>query len=277
MSRRHKTWMQRDFSTIMRKKKWALILLFIFCVFMCIRCYNNVRILPEASDFKNLTIIDYYIYLLCGMYPYNPLTDDTFHLPSLWVIQHLALLVVVSGNFVKDLDGFGSQLIVRSGRKHWLIEKYLVSVGCATLLLLAILASSFVATLCTTGRISSFQHGFTRWIGVFLNSDLRHLIPLLCVPLFGFMFFAVFQNTMEFLFSPAISWMCVLGFLTVSAYFSTPFLLGNSTMLRRIFLYSGELYAAIRYIIYDCIGIIICVAAGFWRIRSKDFVRNKNT
>ena len=276
MPKRYRTWIQRDFSTIIKKKIWALILLFTFCVFICIRCYNNVHILPEASGFKNLTVMDYYIYLLSGMYPYNPLTDDSFNLPPIWVIQHLALLVVVSENFVKDLEGFGSQLIVRSGRKRWLIEKYLISISCATLLLLTILASSFAATLCTTGRISSFQHGFTRWIGVFLGGDWWHLISLLCTPLFGFIFFAVFQNTMEFLCSPAISWISVLVLLTVSAYFSTYLLLGNSTMLRRIFLYSGEAYAGVWCIIYDCIGIIICVTIGFWRIRSKDFVKSKN-
>ena len=220
---------------------------------------------------SELTFGDYAINVFWGMkeYVYDP--RDPFTYPALWMLTIL-LVAYFSISFpYKDLMGVGKHLLVASGSRYlWWFSKCIWVLLSILVFFLTAAAALVLWTLLTGGTLSfDISPGLPALLGVdeFLLKpwpwDVRAffvsmilIITSLCLA----------QLLVSLILRPLFSFMLIVSVLLMSAYFQSPFLLGNFTMGARsaVFLTSGiDPYQGIVVGLCLCIGVTVTGALVF--------------
>ena len=94
----------------------ASALIFGFAGLQCCDSYATLRMSGEITALPSF--LDAWIYAFKGMAVFNPLSNQPFNIPALWLLIEIFIAYMVSSYPYTDLDGVGRQVLVRS-QKRW--------------------------------------------------------------------------------------------------------------------------------------------------------------
>lgn len=192
-----------------------------------------------SLEISQCTYGDYLLYIFGGMREYIPAPGEPFQIPFLWLINHIGILYFTLHYMHDDLEGFGQQMILRSGsRPGWWHSKciwnvvavlafYLIAWGTIFLwasfqgALWSMKISPFMPDLMVAGPRQIFE--FTWEVALEIT-----LLPLLVT-----MSMSLVQMLLCLVIRPTFSYILSVIVMISSAYYLSPALLGNYAMALR--------------------------------------------
>ena len=205
----------------------AIFLIPVFQLAVMVRAENSVG---------TFTLGDTILYTFSGMTVYEPAAGDPFTIPVIWLLMNLYLAYVVGSYPARDLHGYGQQILLRSRRRgQWWAGKCLwnlISVDVYYALgWLIMTVSSLILGGNMTLRITSELWKMLTWEGSEAEKALMLsaiLLPPLCSAAVSLLQMAVMMIA-----RPVIGYLLVACLFTASAYFYSPLLIGNASMMLR--------------------------------------------
>lgn len=250
-----------------------LVLLIVITVFGCL----GLSIQVTQRDLPMLpTFMDEVLYLFGGMAPYIPNSDMPFKIPATWLILHIYLAFFVGSYPVEDLNHYGKNILLRcQKRSSWWMSKY---VWCMVSVLVYY-AVCYVAIF-----------GFTLFTGIISMSPTYEIqeqanelylqgIPLgevafaaIVLPILTSLALSMIQMVLYLWVSPVLSYVVVVSYLVLSAYFTTPFLIGNYSMIFRNKMLLNAGTSSVVCVIVDSVLIVLAIIVGNQRFKRYDIL-----
>ena len=192
-----------------------------------------------SLELSQYTYGDYLLYIFGGMREYVPAPSEPFQIPYLWLINHIGVLYFTLHYMHDDLEGVGQQMIVRSGnRTAWWLSKCVWNT--AVVLLLYSIAWGAVLLLAGANHaIRSFEISpFMAEIMVvgpyqLPKSDWSITGEITFLPLLVTLAVSQLQMLLCLVIRPIFSYVVSVTAFIASAYYLSPFFLGNYAMALR--------------------------------------------
>ena len=217
-------------------RKYWLYFIYIFFVFIAVIQFQAITRSFEIFDYS---VGDCILYIYGGKKEYIPRIGESFEPPYLWLTNHILLLYFGLNYMPKDLQGFGQQIIYRSGgRLTWWLSKCFWNVsfiflfyffGYLTIIILSLINGAEFS-LDLSGPITTIIDFGSERIQ-FETNDLSFEIVLL--PLLFSVSINMFQMMLSLLFKPIFSFVITVGICVASSYKLSLFLFGNYSMALR--------------------------------------------
>ena len=270
---------KHDFTigTLYQWKKYIPSVLIFLCI--CLECYMKAQ--GNALAENKATYADYLIYAFRGMEVYIPSPDKKFEIPVIWLSMNLYVAFLIGDYPLKDILGFGQQILIRSNhRGQWWFSKCIWNL-CSVLLFYFIgnlVIFLFALAFCggTVSMTPTEVVSMTANIDINRLTDHKWILFVFVIPFLTSITLSLVQMTLEFVTKPIFSYAIVVCILILSGYFFTPFLIGNNSMLLRseIVLQNGiPLIAAVLFAIF-LIGFT--VLAGYLIFKRYDVLAKKS-
>ncbi len=182
------------------------------------------------------TLGDMLAYVFQGKTPYNPEDKESFSIPFGYLLPNLYLAYLIGNYPVKDLLGTGQQILLRTQtRARWWLSKcawcagtvlafYLV--GYAVMLVLT--AAGGELSLRLTPELGNLHGMYTED-----PSSMAWLPSAFVLPIATSLALSMLQLGLMMLIKPVGAYIAVAVIVSASAYFYTPLLIGNYSMLLR--------------------------------------------
>lgn len=179
---------------------------------------------------------DMALYAFRGMNVYIPSPGTSFEIPVVWLLINLYLAYIIGNYPIKDIHGYGQQILLRSrkrgqwwvGKCVWNILSVVVYYGLGWLTLAA-------ATLLTGGRLS--LQVTPELLGPILQIQqaptARLILSAALLPVAYSVSLSCLQMMVMMMLKPIGGYVAATCVTAASAYFYTPFLIGNGSMLLR--------------------------------------------
>lgn len=216
--------------------KLKYVPVFLIFIFLCAHFQNMADIsFSHGITSSYPSFSDYLIDIFKGMEIYQK--NKPFEIPVSWLMINIYIAYLVSFYPFQDLNGYGQQIILHSkNRKQWWLSKCIWNI-------------STVLTFYLIGYLVIFL--FLLFSGNFSlprNKDINLLISnvntanlqLESVILIGFILpiitsiaISLFQLSLAMFCKPILSCIIIISLLVVSAYSTSPLLLGNYLMILR--------------------------------------------
>lgn len=219
--------------------RWfAWIATTIMIVGFCWIFYFQVNELSLISnDNIKPTITDSLLFFFRGMKKYVPVSGAPFELPIIWLIPNFVLGLIIAKYPTNDLHGYGKILLIESGnRRCWITSKYLWVYVCViiyylilyiVIILFSLLWGSF--SLDITTKIFSTIFDFY----IIEQNTTLVIFSIVFLPLTTSLTLCSIQLLFEIIIGPVYSFLMTICLLISSAYFFSPFLIGNYSMILR--------------------------------------------
>jgi len=220
-------------------KRWYfyVVLIMIISSFCALLNYQTDELNSiYLSDFKP-TITDYWLHLFKGMQIYIPTPTSKFELPIIWLMLNLYLAIIIAKYPTTDLYGFGKYILMQSkDRSNWFLGKCIWTVICVLFFYFLLYITTFVFAFFSgnlsfeiTNEICSeiLKYNF---IAFNITSILLYVLFL---PVTTSIALCIIQLILELVLKPIYSFLIIVSILVASAYFYTPFLIGNASMMLR--------------------------------------------
>ena len=214
-------------------------------------------------------ILDNFILLFRGIYPFTGGQGDVFQLPMSWFV--LLYLCVCTSLFypVHDVTGFGLQILLHTNsRKQWWSSKYLALMLWNILYFLIGFAVLIVfRTIKNGGKIEWISASFPLWTISFHSAILLCLLPVL----FGLLLSSVCLFASIF-FSFAWGQIIGISILIIVAFTETPIPFGSYSMtIRCNAITAGGVIEWHGIVLYLAL-ILLVFFVGQFSITQKDFI-----
>lgn len=238
-------------------------------VVLCLFFYAQVRYLriedPQSGALlpvpETSSLPDVLVFMFKGIEVYVPSSDEPFKVPIFWMILQILPALLVATYPADDLHGYAINTLLRAkSRSLWWLAKcaWTVLTICAfyTLCLLLVLVLSL---LTGTGSFtpSCLINLFINGIDTSLLSSWSLVLALL-VPLFVSIALSLVQVLLSFVIKPVLSFIVVMAYLLVSAYFFSPLLMGDYSMLLRNALVNPDGLSSLTMI---AVSVMVAIAA----------------
>lgn len=232
-----------------------------------------------GSDGGTVSFGDYWFYLYGGMKEYVPAPENPFQVPIIWIIVLVSVSFLVLNYPVRDMCGVGSQILVQTGgRSKWWFSKCVWNV-------LSTFTYHFILITVTVLLCAVYHIDMNIKYNIELQKTLFHMevdAPLVAhttIPIVVFILPVLFsmainlvQMTLSLFIKPVFSFLTVCVLLISSAYFLSPFMLGNYAMpLRCQLIYSGGVSYRLG-IIVSVMLMVISVVTGLLCFKRYDIL-----
>lgn len=260
--------------------KWYKFVPLSFVVFaFCFDFYKSIsaKTLTLTGESTVPSFMDYIIYLLEGMYEYIPRPDNPFTVPVIWFTLHFYIATVVANYSVHDINGFGKHVLIQNeSREKWFFNKCIWVISSVIVCFLMVYSAPFIISL-FTGRLSFAASGNSIIIedlkADFTAVDKNDLIYIsFLLPILTSITVSLIQLLLEFVLRPIYSYMIVICFWIASAYFCSPLLFGNSSMLLRFKYFTENGFDILSGVITDIVLIIAVIIIGILYFRKYDII-----
>ncbi|MBE6731982.1 MAG: hypothetical protein E7564_09860 [Ruminococcaceae bacterium] len=219
-----------------------LIKYIIFILFFTVACFELSGRLMGISSYQDVSGIsagDHLFYIFGGMKEYIPSPSDPFQIPYLWLINHLLILYFTLHYASDDLSGVGQQMIYRAGgRIKWWVSKCIWNFTSVVSYYLISMSTIIVFCLIKGNEISLTFSSFMRNIMYFGPKDLGYetwdiALEVTLMPFLVTLALSILQMALSLVFKPAFAFIFSSVMLISSAYYMTPYLIGNFSMAVR--------------------------------------------
>lgn len=213
--------------------KWYLTAALIFALLWVVAHQNFVYFHKQGAISSVGTSMDYLLYCFQGAKPRIP--GQRFIVPASWLCVFAGCLLSSLSYSGAEIDDYALHYLLRGGSKGiWWLSKCVwcllstltyYAVGCCTVLLLCIISGIPLSEEITPFLSGDyFQNAFT-------GSALLSVVFIM--PLLTMICLSVIQLTLSLLISPALSFLCCMVVLLLSAYYMSCFLICNYAMALR--------------------------------------------
>lgn len=206
---------------------------------LCLDFWNRSRIFLELYPDASRSLGDLALYIFGGMKKFIPTPGAVFPFPTVWLLV-MALACFSSLWYpLNDLYGFGKTLLTAcQSRKRWYLEKAVwcgVTVSLYFLLGWAVLLFGCLAMGGKfTWTISPYMMELMELTDVASTvEDWQLTLQLTLLPWLVAVTLSQLQLCLSLWMQPVLGWVVSMVVLLSSAYYASPFLLGNYAMALR--------------------------------------------
>ena len=245
--------------------RWKLYLPLLLVPFL----FGAALAFPESPP----GFIEGLLHYFRGMGIFDPGTNQEFTIPFSWLLFQLYVLFLTSSYPIRDLNQSGIQLFIRTGQrnKFWgskciwnlctvLISWLLYLVGIA---LVVLLGKGSLLEGVDAERVLQLSGLMVEGI-----STGKLLFCSLVLPLVSLIAMGTLQQALSLFWKDLPSYVATVVLLCASAFWCTPFLIGNHSMLLRT-LYGDWLLTAL---IVDVLVIAVSLMVGFKKFSKFDIL-----
>lgn len=240
-----------DIGYSFRKNKYKWCAALIILAFLAFRSIDVVTYYGFTPDLLSTSWS-----VMSGAREYLLSADRTFELPAYWFLFHIYLSFLVGFYTVSELRFSNGHAITRTySRTIWLASKLfsiivniILYYSCFFLFLLVGILFTGGTVFPSTGviGISGVVVGGMSIMSVFLKFWLLPMIVSVTL--------CLIQVIASLFFEPVLSFLCTVGYLIASVFWTSPILIGNFAMLLRQNWLSGK------PLLNDLAGVFICIA-----------------
>lgn len=270
---------REDFTRGMYSALPCLIVLEAFYILVSISFSLEMSSWMDLSD---ATLGDQLIYTFAGMKEYIPSPEEAFRFPVLWVLLYALILLTPLRYMTEDLLGFGQKnMVCLKSRIVWWLSKcagnlctsFFAFVLCFATMILSVLIRGSRLELAVSPQILMMVETGDCLIP---PEQWKIAVEVCFVPFLVGMALCIFQMMLSLMFKPIFSYILMIILLIGSAYYQSPYLIGNYAMAIR----SRQIIANgvdPRVGILFSYGVItMSVVAGILMIRKKDILGEEN-
>lgn len=223
-----------------------------------------------------VSFMDCIVYVFRGMREFIP--GNPFEVPVNYLLI-IILLALFIGNYpLKDLHGFGKNVLIRSRRKSdWWLSKCIWNIATVVIFFLSIYAGVAVRCVVSSSTFSSIGNVNADVISVVLSCNKESIynanvigVMVLVLPVLTGIALSLFQMTMAFLTSAVISYISIITIAIFSAYYTVWFLPGNFLMTYRYMQICENGVFLATSLIVDVVIIVVSVIVGYVYFRKYD-------
>ena len=212
----------------------------IIAIIACIDLNNRVAGLNSVNYFGgefHASFADFMAYIYGGMDKYIPGPSNNFVFPVRWAILFLSISFIALNYPFKDIQTIGQHILIRTkGRTKWWLSKcgwnILITSVYHGLILFVALLFCVVTQSNISGEINKellhivFEMDKTSLI----DSGTKIPFYTLFLPILISVSINLFQMTLSLFLKPMFSFFATALLLISSAYFTSPYLIGNYAM-----------------------------------------------
>lgn len=218
------------------KFRYILVILFFLCnVFVFIKSTLDF---PFHKTFLQMpSVTDIWFNLFKGMEIYIPSKDMPFQIPFKWLMIQtlLALLIVIYPT--QDLFSYGTQILIHmKKRRIWWISKCIWNIC-------TVISFYLIAFICVL-LISAIYGNISFNFNLDLNNEINYLdinitnivlsyFSIYGLPIITSIALSLLQMMLSFILSPIYSFIITIAYSVISAYYCSPLLIGNFSMIMR--------------------------------------------
>lgn len=227
-------------NTIIKKYKNYILTFFVFCWFL-LDAY--MRIFYSDIPIKNVTVTEIVMFIFNGMKEFVPGSEEPFSFPIMWMVIFVLLLFFTLYYPYNDIMGYGKNVLIAStSRTAWWLSKCVTSICiCIVYFFIAamsilIFAFAFGLKFELTVKPEVFATLLRYGIPEGFNLSPEPLYMVLTVFVLPFIFaiaMCLFQMLLTLIIRPFASIIVVTAIFMVSAYYVSPFMIGNYAMTQR--------------------------------------------
>ena len=227
-------------NTIIKKYKNYILTFFVFCWFL-LDAY--MRIFYSDIPIKNVTVTEIVMFIFNGMKEFVPGSEEPFSFPIMWMVIFVLLLFFTLYYPYNDIMGYGKNVLIAStSRTAWWLSKCVTTICiCIVYFFIAamsilIFAFAFGLKFELTVKPEVFATLLRYGIPEGFNLSPEPLYMVLTVFVLPFIFaiaMCLFQMLLTLIIRPFASIIVVTAIFMVSAYYVSPFMIGNYAMTRR--------------------------------------------
>lgn len=227
-------------NTIIKNYKNYILTFFVFCWFL-LDAY--MRILNSDISIKDVTITEMVMFIFNGMKEYIPGGEESFSFPMMWMVIFVLLLFFTLYYPYNDIMGYGKNVLIAStSRTVWWLSKCVTTICICIVyfftaaLSIFIFAFSFGLKFELTVDPEVFSRLLRQGIPEGFNLSPEPLYMVLTVFVLPFIFaiaMCLFQMLLTLIIRPFASIIVVTAIFMVSAYYVSPFMIGNYAMTQR--------------------------------------------
>lgn len=223
-----------------------------------------------------LSFTDVAVYLLRGTPPYDP-GNGQYVLPVIWLLLQTLLFFITAYYPRQDIYQFGQQIFLRAYKKtSWWYSKCIWCATSVAAFYLMIFGVAVVGCFCLRGtfapvfseELASYCYG-----GIFSEVTFGQLWVLLAgLPFAVSLGMCLFQMMLSFFVEPVVSYLIVIGIMAASTYVTSPWLIGNYSMvLRSAWIRPDGVDTAMGFCLAVGVGIF-SIIAGAQRMKKYDIL-----
>ena len=227
-------------NTIIKKYKNYILTFFVFCWFL-LDAY--MRIFYSDIPIKNVTVTEIVMFIFNGMKEFVPGSEEPFSFPIMWMVIFVLLLFFTLYYPYNDIMGYGKNVLIAStSRTVWWLSKCVTTICICIVyfftaaLSILIFAFAFGLKFELTVKPEVFATLLRYGIPEGFNLSPEPLYMVLTVFVLPFIFaiaMCLFQMLLTLIIRPFASIIAVTAIFMVSAYYVSPFMIGNYAMTQR--------------------------------------------
>lgn len=232
-----------DLQNGMIKKIYLMLIPFLLSLIACLDLHNRVSVINSYDYFSrqfSTSLGNYLGYIYGGMAEYSIGENISFVFPIRWIIVFFSILFITLNYPYNDMQSVGQQILIcTKGRSLWWLSKCGWNI-CCTILFHFIICLSAILFCCITGDKITGGIDIELMNVMFetnreTQTSATGILPLyiLLLPIVISIGINLFQMTLSLFIKPLFSFLFVSLLLLLSAYFMSPFWIGNYAMLMR--------------------------------------------
>ena len=222
-------------------RKYILIIIPLFLsMIACVDLHNRVSIINSQGHFPrqfSTSFADYLAYIYGGMAEYDAGAHIPFVFPVRWIIVLFSILFITLNYPYNDMQSVGQQILIRTkGRSLWWLSKCGWNICCTVIFHFVIYLSTIIFCLLTQSKILGGVD--VELMNVMFTTNRATqvseigILPfsLLLLPIAISIGINLFQMTLSLFIKPIFSFLFISLFMLSSAYYMSPFWIGNYAM-----------------------------------------------
>jgi len=221
------------------------------------------------------TFMDYLLNMFHGMKRFVASSGGDFEIPITFLGISILTAFTIGNYTVNDLSACGIQIITRSrSRTNWIISKILWNFTAVIMIYLCIVIVAYIfggGGIVPTELICSKILDFSN-INAGGISNMTLCVLVILLPLVTSMAVSQLQMTISLIVSPVAGFFVAITIMFLSAYITSPYLLGNYWMIQRnsIFL-NGGMNMVIGFAV-NVIVIVVAVICDIFYFKRKNII-----
>lgn len=228
---------------------------------------------------RELNSMDYFLHIFEGMRPFDKLSDEKFQLPITWFLINMILFYFTGKYPYSEIyNNHGANVLMKGGsRNKWFLSKWMWCI--AGVILYYFVAYAFVAIFCLAVQVPiSFDIRsieYQNLLSPIFESTQIDTVKVMFLPIISSMAAVSVQLLVSLVTSAVMGFMFMAVLYISSAYYFTPFLIGNLSMLARSSIFCIDGINIIQAVIMSIVIIVLALVAGIWIFRRQDIMERK--
>ncbi len=260
-------------------KRWYVLLITVLFAFSqyntCHAVIESLKTFGIMQD--NATVMDYLVFSFQGMYIYKFSPKDSFTIPLYWFIFQIGISYFIAYYTENDLRSNGRNILMAcKSRLSWWFSKIIVCIS-SVLVYYILTIGLIVGMAIISGASLSWELSNDLSLSVFsytlIYMDIKDILLItILLPVLTTISICLCQIVVSLVISPVLSFAAVCSFYVLSAYYTSPWLIGSYTMWQRSSYYIEEGISPDSGLLLSFTLLALALITGSYVIKTKDII-----